>query len=189
MINWTCSISHKEIGRIVNIQNISPFWDTTKYNPVNTNRHFGGTYRLHREGLRRIQEEKPAEAGSKVNMEMIFHPKGLQITWRCKPEGWIFHTYSNKNFQYKVYNMSSYIMGSHFASMLESVDSNPPPPPPPKTVEHTSELKCSGDTRRSLKAWNLPWFCYCFITSRQWLSLFRYLVLAVVLRVGASGSW
>jgi hypothetical protein len=80
MINGTYSISDKEIGRIVNIQNISPFWDTTPYSPVNTNRHFGGTYRLHHQGLRRLQEEKQAEAGSKVNMGMIFHPKRLQIT-------------------------------------------------------------------------------------------------------------
>jgi hypothetical protein len=28
----------------------------------------------------------------------------------------------------------------------------------------------------STKAWNLLWFCYCFITSRQWLSLFPCLV-------------
>jgi hypothetical protein len=36
------------------------------------------------------------------------------------------------------------------------------------------------------RAWNLLWFCYCCITSRQWLSLFRFLVLTVVLGVIAT---
>jgi hypothetical protein len=46
--------------------------------------------------------------------------------------------------------------------------------------QHEAGSKQSRGTRRSLKAWNLLWFCYCFITSRQWLSLFRCLVLRLL---------
>jgi hypothetical protein len=36
------------------------------------------------------------------------------------------------------------------------------------------------------QSWNLLWFCYCFVTSSQWQSLFRCLVLTAVLGVTAT---
>jgi hypothetical protein len=48
--------------------------------------------------------------------------------------------------------------------------------------QHESCSKQRRGTRHFLKAWNLLWFCHCFITSRQWLP-FRCLELTVVLDV------
>jgi hypothetical protein len=53
--------------------------------------------------------------------------------------------------------------------------------PPPQKAGSTLTLNRRGGTRRSPKAWNPLWFCYCFITSRQWPSWFCCLVLTVVL--------
>jgi hypothetical protein len=61
-----------------------------------------------------------------------------------------------------------------------------PPPLPQDRNRITLGLNRRGGTWRPLKAWNLLWFCYCFITSRQWLPLFRCLVLTVVLAVTAT---
>jgi hypothetical protein len=74
-------------------------------------------------------------------------------------------------------------MGSHFSSTVESVRVSEMSAIQPQKAESTSTLNSRGGTRRPLKTWNLLWVCYCFITSRQWLSLFRCLVITVVLDI------
>jgi hypothetical protein len=116
-------------------------------------------------GSQKKPRMKPAEAERKVNMEMILRPKRRAISELhgvATQKAEFFQPTAMRTSNTKSTIMSSYIMSSHFASMLESADKSEMlilTTPPPKNVEYTLGLKCSGGTRHSL--------CYCFITNRQ----------------------
>jgi hypothetical protein len=81
-----------------------------------------------------------------------------------------------------------YIACSHFSSVVASVNTFEmlaTHPPHQRNQDSRWHWNPAQVHPAPLKAWNLLWLC-CFITSRQWVPLFRCLVLTGVLGVAAT---
>jgi hypothetical protein len=60
-----CRHSLEELRKMMKNLKNSVFWDITSCNPVNVNRHFGGTFLLHRQSRRISYARIQHETGSK----------------------------------------------------------------------------------------------------------------------------
>jgi hypothetical protein len=94
------------------------FWDITPCSPLNVNRHFGGTYRLHLQGRKQIQQEisvMEAICSSESSVDTLtdyaaLYPRRWYSCWRMLQTHRVLGSVSSRDIYWLIMKIMAYIL-------------------------------------------------------------------------------